>query len=113
MNQRERAQRMVALLTQSFEMGWDGKGADERINVFEGEAIARIELPNVDGLPENEARIRIAAAGFTEGLKFVRTLVDLVAVAGLGVETMHPEVDFRDVLYRLGFYAAALPDDKE
>lgn len=113
MNQRERTQRMVALLTQSFEMGWDGKGTAERINVFEGEAIARIELPDVDGLPVKEGRILTAAAGFTECLKFVRALVDLVAVAGLGIEEMYPEVEFRDVLYRLGLYAAALPDDKE
>lgn len=113
MNQRERAQRMVALLTQSFEMGWDGKGADERINVFTGDVVTTVALPDIDGKPEHEARILTAGAGFTECLKFVRSLVDLVAVAGLGIEEMYPDVDFREVLRGLGLYAAALPDDKE
>jgi hypothetical protein len=113
MNQRERAQRLVALLTQSFEMGWDGHGADDRINVFAGDVVASVALPDVEGKTENEARILTAAAGFAEGLKFVRTLVDLIAVMGLGIEEMYPEVDFREVIQCLGIYAASLPDDKD
>lgn len=113
MNQRERAQRMVALLTQSFEADWNSPENLEHINVFEGEEVAQVEIPNVDGLTMREACARSVGAGFVEGFKFARTAIELVAVAGKLIDENDPAVDFRGVLRMLGFYAAALPDDKE
>lgn len=113
MNQRERAQRMVALLTQAFEADWSVGNTKGEINVFEGDVVARIELPETDDPALKEAYARCAAAGFHEGLKFIRTVIDLVAVTGKVMDELHPEVDFRSVLHRLGYYAAALPDNEE
>jgi len=113
MNQRERAQQLMALLTQLFESDWASPESAERISIFEGEELARVEVPNVDGLTVREACARSVGAGFVEGFKFARTAIELVAVAGKLIDENDPAVDFRGVLQMLGIYAAALPDDEE
>ena len=113
MNQQERAQRLVALLTQSFEADWNSPEAAEHINVFAGEEMAQVEVPNVDGLTMQEACVRSVCAGFNEGWKFARTAIELIAVAGKLIDENDPAVDFRGVIRMLGIYAAALPDDEE
>lgn len=113
MHQRERAQRLVALLTQLFETDWSSAEAATLINVFEDEEMAQVAIPDVDGLTLREACVLSVGAGFVEGWKFAKTAIDLIAVAGKVIDENDPAIDFRGVIRMLGIYAAALPDDKE
>ena len=113
MNQRERAQRMVALLTQLFEADWNSPETAEKLDIFAGEELAQVEIPDVNGLTMREACVRSVGAGFTEGWKFGRAAIELIAVAGKLIDENDPAVDFRGVIRMLGIYAAALPDDEE
>lgn len=58
MNQYERAQRMVALLTQAFKSGCGAGNSKGEINIFEGDIVARIELPDVDNSAPRETYAR-------------------------------------------------------
>lgn len=113
MNHRERAQRMVAMLTQSLEADWSNPETIKQLSVFEGEEVAQIQVPDVEGLTMREACVKSIGAGFAEGWKFARVAIELIAVAGKLIDENDPAVDFRHLLHVLGMYAAALPDEEE
>lgn len=107
-NNRERAERMIAHLTMAYESA-QGIRIGAGIGTFEPNDFGSVTLP-IDGLTPERAAVVGLNAGLEEGLKLVDVLTDLTCALGSLLESRAPDVDFQDLIRDLAMWVAVMPN---